>query len=217
MRKYTMKKLTRGLGAALIAAFSLTASGCGEKPTVIGYYDAERVDSEAAQIKSIRDEANEKMKEKQAEIEGKMKEKQTELEAKFKAKQEELEERFKAKEDEFNEKVREKPPTSQEEADSLQAEAEAEGKKLQDEAESEMNKLRDDAQNEALRARQEAFSQMQGLRAQYQMRMRQKVENAVHEVAQAKKIDAVLENNVLEKTVLWGGVDITDDLIEKLK
>ena len=58
---------------------------------------------------------------------------------------------------------------------------------------------------------------MQGLQTQYQMQMRQKLDNAVDEIARAKKIDVVMDNSIMQKTVLWGGVDITEDLLEKLK
>ncbi|MBQ8698450.1 MAG: OmpH family outer membrane protein, partial [Schwartzia sp.] len=122
-----------------------------------------------------------------------------------------------AKEDEFNQKVQANPPTSQEEADRIQAEANELGQTLQQEAEADMNKLQEEAATEAQRIRQEAGIQMQGLQTQYQTRIRQKLDNAVDEVARAKKLDVVLDNSIMQKSVIYGGVDITEDLLEKLK
>ena len=36
-------------------------------------------------------------------------------------------------------------------------------------------------------------------------------------IARAKKIDVVLDNSSFQKSVLYGGIDITEDLLEKLK
>ena len=80
-----------------------------------------------------------------------------------------------------------------------------------------MQKLQQEAAAEAQRIQQEARLQMQGLQAQYQTRMTQKLDAAVDEIAKAKKIDVVLDNSSFQKSVLYGGVDITEDLLEKLK
>ena len=47
--------------------------------------------------------------------------------------------------------------------------------------------------------------------------IQQKVQNALAEISKTKKLDAVLENEKGQKAVIMGGVDITEDLIEKLK
>ena len=78
-------------------------------------------------------------------------------------------------------------------------------------------KLRVSMRTEIRRIQQEAGIQMQGLHTQYQMQMRQKLDKAVDEVARAKKLDVVLDNSSMQKLVLYGGMDITDDLLEKLK
>ena len=118
-----LSKLARGVGAALLLAVPLWIAGCDDKPAVIGYYNADRIEREAGQLKALQEEGTAKLKEKQTELEGKMKEKQAALETKFQQKQSEIEAKFQAKEDEFNQKVQANPPTSQKEADRLQAEA----------------------------------------------------------------------------------------------
>ena len=80
-----------------------------------------------------------------------------------------------------------------------------------------MHNLHGVASAVADRIQQEARLQMQGLQAQYQTRMTQKLDAAVDEIAKAKKIDVVLDNSSFQKSVLYGGVDITEDLLEKLK
>ena len=70
---------------------------------------------------------------------------------------------------------------------------------------------------EMARAQQEQMAKMQAASQQYQMQIRQKVDVALDEIAKEKKLDAILQNSSLEKTVVLGGTDITDDLIQKLK
>ena len=55
-------RLTRGVGAALLLAAPLWIAGCSEKQTVVGYYNADRIDSEAGQIKALQDDATAKLK-----------------------------------------------------------------------------------------------------------------------------------------------------------
>ena len=61
------------------------------------------------------------------------------------------------------------------------------------------------------------MAKKQAASQQYQMQIRQKVDVALDEIAKEKKLDAILQNSSLEKTVVLGGTDITDDLIQKLK
>ena len=61
------------------------------------------------------------------------------------------------------------------------------------------------------------MAKMQAVSQQYQMQIRQKVDVALDEIAKEKKLDAVVQNSSLEKTIILGGTDITEDLIQKLK
>lgn len=131
---------------------TVLSSGCiGERQATIGYFNAERIDQEAAQIKAIEEEANAKMAALQKEF--------LELEA--------------------------KAGTMSPEDMGL--------------------------------AQQEQMGKMQAASQQYQMQIRQKIDVALDEIAQEKKLDAVVQNSSLEKTVILGGMDITEDLIQKLK
>lgn len=147
--KHTRKALFASVGLLLAAVLS---SGCiGEKQANIGYFNAERIDQEAAQIKAIEEEANAKM---------------TALQQEF-----------------------------------LALEAQAASM----------------SPEEMGRAQQEQMAKMQAASQQYQMQIRQKVDVALDEIAKEKKLDAVVQNSSLAKTVILGGTDITEDLIQKLK
>ena len=147
--KHTNKVLFAGIGLLLAAVLS---GGCiGDKKANIGYFNAERIDQEATQIKAIEDEANTKM---------------AALQKEFLA-------------------------------------IEAQAGTLSPE--------------ERSRAQQEQMAKMQAVSQQYQMQIRQKVDVALDEIAKEKKLDAVVQNSSLEKTIILGGTDITEDLIQKLK
>ena len=47
--------------------------------------------------------------------------------------------------------------------------------------------------------------------------MRAKVDAAINEVAKEKGIDVVLHSDEQDKVVISGGIDITDDIINKLQ
>ena len=147
--KHTKKALLAGIGLLLTTVLS---SGCiGDRQANIGYFNAERIDQEAAQIKAIEEEANTKMAALQKEF--------------------------------------------------LALEAQAATM----------------SPEEMARAQQEQMAKMQAASQQYQMQIRQKVDVALDEIAKEKKLDAVLQNSSLEKMVILGGTDITEDLIQKLK
>ena len=137
-------------GVMLLAA--MLAGGCvGERKAQIAYFNSERIDKEAPQIKAIEEEAAQKMEAMQKET-----------------------------------------------FDLLMKQGEMTPEEFQ-------------------QAQQEQMIKMQATGQQYQMQIRQKIDVALDEICQAKKIDAVLQNSSLEKAVILGGVDVTDDLIEKLK
>lgn len=140
------------MASVMLLTAAFLSGGCmGEKEAAIGYFNAERLDKEAAQIKALEEEANAKMADLQKEA--------------------------------------------------MELEAKAEEMKPEDLA----------------AAQQDMLGRMQMISQQYQMRMRQKLDVALDEIAKEKKLDVVMENSPLGKTVILGGADITEDLIEKLK
>lgn len=64
---------------------------------------------------------------------------------------------------------------------------------------------------------QEIQMKAASMNQEYQAQTRAKVDVAIDEVAKAKKLDTVLKSSKDENTVVSGGVDITDDVIQKLQ
>lgn len=67
------------------------------------------------------------------------------------------------------------------------------------------------------KAQTELRTRMQAVSQQYSSEMRQKVENALADISNVKKLDVVLDSEKNDRTVLHGGTDVTDDLIQKLQ
>lgn len=73
------------------------------------------------------------------------------------------------------------------------------------------------SQKEMLKKQQEFQMKAQAINSSAGIQIQQKVQNALAEISKVKKLDVVVENEKGQKTVVLGGVDVTDDLIEKLK
>ena len=67
------------------------------------------------------------------------------------------------------------------------------------------------------KAQMELRARMQAVNQQYSSEMRQKVENALADISKDKKLDVVLDSEKSDRTVIHGGLDVTDDLIQKLQ
>lgn len=95
--------------------------------------------------------------------------------------------------------------------------AEKKMKDLQEEAMKLATEGPEMTQEEIVKKQQEFQLRAQSINTSAQAEMKQKVDNALAEISKAKKLDVVLENEKGQKTVIMGGVDVTDDIIEKLK
>jgi len=107
-----------------------------------------------------------------------------------------------------------------EEAPQIKAVAEEATQKLteaQEEAkknfEAKENPTEEDFQN----AQVELQRKMSGINQIYMTQMRQKMDVAVAGVLKDKSLDAVVDSGKVQKTVLLGGVDLTDEVIQKLQ
>ncbi len=70
---------------------------------------------------------------------------------------------------------------------------------------------------EAQKLQQEAQRKAMGLNQQYMTQVQQKMDVALSEIAKEKKLDVVVDSEKLQKTVLLGGTDVTDEVIQKLQ
>ncbi|MBQ1511428.1 MAG: OmpH family outer membrane protein [Selenomonadaceae bacterium] len=96
-----------------------------------------------------------------------------------------------------------------------------EGAKKLEEVQSELEKKFQENPNmtmeEAQKLQQEAQRKAMGINQQYMTQVQQKMDVALAEIAKEKKLDVVVDNEGLQKTVLLGGIDVTDEVIQKLQ
>lgn len=107
-----------------------------------------------------------------------------------------------------------------EEAPQIKATME-EGTKKLEETQAEIEKKFQENPNmtaeEAQQLQQEAQRKAMGLNQQYMTQIQQKMDVALAEIAKEKKLDVVVDNEGLQKSVLLGGIDVTDEVIQKLQ
>ena len=109
-----------------------------------------------------------------------------------------------------------------EERPQIKASTEEWQKKLEELQNTTMQQLNDAAakgatQEEIGKIQQEAQMKAAAMNNDFQSQTRTKVDIAIDEVAKAKKIDTVVKSSKDNKTVVSGGTDITDDVIQKLQ
>ena len=100
---------------------------------------------------------------------------------------------------------------------SIEAEANAKLAEAQQEAIALQQKQSTMSEEDFQKAQQAQMLKMQALSQKYQIEIQQKVQQALESISKERKLDVVLTNADLQKSVVHGGVDITDDLIQKLK
>ena len=67
------------------------------------------------------------------------------------------------------------------------------------------------------KAQADARRKVAGLNQSYSVQLKQKLDAALADVAKEKKLDVVVDNQVQQKVVIEGGIDVTDDAINKLQ
>lgn len=72
-------------------------------------------------------------------------------------------------------------------------------------------------EEEIIKKQQEFQTRAQRINSETSERLRSKVTEAITELQKTKKFDVVMQNDKGAKLVITGGMDITEDLIEKLK
>ena len=79
-------------------------------------------------------------------------------------------------------------------------------KDTQGKSEEEMQKAAEDYQRKAM-----------GIGQAYNTQMKHKLDTVLAEIAEAKKLDAVIESSKDSPVVLKGGIDVTDEVVQKLQ
>ena len=67
------------------------------------------------------------------------------------------------------------------------------------------------------KAQADARRKVACLNQSYSVQLKQKLDAALADVAKEKKLDAVVDNQAQQKVVIEGGIDVTDDAINKLQ
>ena len=70
---------------------------------------------------------------------------------------------------------------------------------------------------EMQKAQQDAQRKIAGINQSYSIQLKQKLDTALADVAKEKKLDAIVDNQQMQKTVIEGGIDVTDEAIKKLQ
>lgn len=107
-----------------------------------------------------------------------------------------------------------------EEAPQIKTTVEEGNKKLEEtqmELEQQLQANPEMTMEEAQKLQQEAQRKAMGLNQQYMTQVRQKLNVALGEIAKEKQLDVVVDNEEFQKTILLGGIDVTDEVIQKLQ
>lgn len=59
--------------------------------------------------------------------------------------------------------------------------------------------------------------ELTGINQEYTGKVRATLDGVLAEISKAKKLDVVVVNDAQSKLIMWGGVDITDEVIGKLQ
>ena len=85
------------------------------------------------------------------------------------------------------------------------------------EAEEALKNTEGKSEEEIQKIGQDAQRKLMGLNQQYANRLQQTLDTALADIAKERKLDAVVDNLEEQKTVILGGIDVTDDVIKKLQ
>jgi outer membrane protein len=113
-----------------------------------------------------------------------------------------------------SERLMKESPQIQSLVDEGNQKMEEEGKKIDADLSEKKGQLSDeDFAKEEAKARQ----RMAGLQQSYMVQIQQKVNAALDPIAKEKKLDAIVTNQTQEKVAVEGGIDVTDEAIQKLQ
>ena len=88
----------------------------------------------------------------------------------------------------------------------------------QDEATKDLNEKKGTMSDEDFqKAQQDAQRKIAGINQSYSIQLKQKLDQALADVAKEKKLDAIVDNQQIQKVVVEGGIDVTDEAIQKLQ
>lgn len=96
-------------------------------------------------------------------------------------------------------------------------EGNAKMKEVQEELVKKFEEQPDMTQEEAEKIQMEAQRKAMGYNQQYMTQVQQKLNVALAEISKEKDLDVVMGNGSYQKSVVLGGIDMTDEVIKKLQ
>ena len=88
---------------------------------------------------------------------------------------------------------------------------------MQQETEDQLAAKTDMTEEEAMQAYEDEEKKLMSLNQMYMTQLKQKLDVALGQIAREKKLDAIFENNEQQKSVIIGGIDVTEEAIAKLQ
>lgn len=96
-------------------------------------------------------------------------------------------------------------------------EGEKKAQEIQQEAMTTLENNPEWTDEEKAKALGELQRKLQGINQAYSTQLKYKFDEAISGIAQAKKLDVVVESSESQKVILMGGIDITNEVIQKLQ
>lgn len=82
----------------------------------------------------------------------------------------------------------------------------------------ELEQKRDElGEEEYMKQGQALQASLSSINQEYTEKVRSTLDGTLEEISKAKKLDVVVTNDSEAKLIMWGGVDITDEVISKLQ
>lgn len=89
--------------------------------------------------------------------------------------------------------------------------------KLEDLQNQLLTETQDKSEDEMMKAAEEFQRKAAGIRQAYDTQLRHKLDTVLAEISEQKKLDAVVESSKNSPTVFKGGIDVTEEVVQKLQ
>ena len=96
-------------------------------------------------------------------------------------------------------------------------EGEAKFKEAQDQINADLATKQDASDEEKQKAQIAAQGKLMGIQQAYSSQIQQKIDSALSDIVKAKNIDVVLDSSETQKVVFEGGIDVTEEVLQKLQ
>ena len=99
----------------------------------------------------------------------------------------------------------------------IQDEAEAKIQEAQEQITKDLEAKKDATDEEKQKAQMEAQRKLMGIQQAYSSQLEQKLNSVLADIAKSKNIDVVINSTEDQPMVFEGGIDVTDEVVQKLQ